>query len=88
MTDNNKTDEKEKSYYWLTTDYQSNFQSLKVEPVRRTAIEKHMKDCLWFEDDEKEVAMAFLREVKKSMKKAYENVGKTATWMTDEWISN
>lgn len=88
MKENNKTDEEKKPYYWLTTSNQSDFQSLKVDSVNRTSLEKHLNDCLWFEDNEKEIAKAFLRDVKIELKKIYEKYGKKATWMTDEWINN
>lgn len=88
MEESKNNTEEEKKFYWLTTDSQSNYRSLKIEPVKRTAFEKHMGDCLWFEDNEGDMAKAFLKDVKLAIKSTYERYGKKATWMTSEWINN
>ena len=77
-----------KLYYWLTTDHQSNYKTLKIEPINRTAFEEHLEDCLWFEDSEEGFAKKFLKDVKIAIKSAYEKYGKKAIWMTDEWINS
>lgn len=84
----NNTEEEKKPYFWLTTDYQSNFKKLKIEPVNRTALEDHLGNCLWFDDGEEGIAKEFLKDVKIAIKSAYEKYGKKASWMTDEWINN
>lgn len=45
-----------------------------------------MKGCLWFKDDEIDLANTFLKKLKEFLRKEYPFVKDRASWMNDEWL--
>lgn len=64
-----------KCVYWITSNYASQFDSLKVKEGSKDLPEEadHMKHCLWFQN--KEDAEDLLVEIKKTIKDFYEAKG-------------
>ena len=64
-----------KCVYWITSNYASQFDSLKVKEGSKDLPEEadNMKHCLWFQN--KEDAKDLLVEIKKTIKKFYDNKG-------------
>ena len=73
-------------FYWLTVTNQSLIKSLTVNPKSKPAEIKNMKGCLWFKDDEIDLANTFLKKLKEFLRKEYPFVKDRASWMNDEWL--
>ncbi len=72
-----------RTYYWLTTNYQGHFDSLKINSQIPTN-KKDLSSYLWFEN--KEQAEKFLNDIKKQFKDLYYNkyqLKDRALWMKD-----
>lgn len=65
----------EERVYWITSNYASQFDSLKVKEGSKDLPEEedHMKHCLWFQN--KEDAEELLVEIKKTIKEFYKAKG-------------
>ena len=61
------------SVYWITSNYASQFDSLKVKEGSKDLPEEedHMKHCLWFRN--KEDAEELLDEIKETIKDFYKD---------------
>lgn len=76
-------------FYWLTVPNSSDISNIEIEPSNRKSERVNLKDCIWFEDSEREEATQFLKELRNYMRELYcSKYGHQdrAEWMTEKWV--
>jgi len=80
----------QKQYCWLSVEHSTHVKGLKIQNESVKAL-NHLYEHIWFNLDEMDEAMEFLRDVKDYLRYLYCYKYKhedRADWMTKDWVEN